>query len=133
MGFLWVLGGIGKESMCIYIERELCGRLGLKVLRRRMKRRAEESCCSNLHVHLCCRRGAVWWSRERSKEKRREKCGGRERRKLSGPKAVVHYAGLWKFLKFNSRRWERWSLNLLKTVVDNADHCQPIPNALILA
>ena len=40
MGFLWVLGGNGKESMCIYIEREVCGRLGLKVLRRRMKRRA---------------------------------------------------------------------------------------------
>ena len=32
MGFLWVLGGIEKESMCIYIEREVCGRLGLKVL-----------------------------------------------------------------------------------------------------
>ena len=38
MGFLCVMGGIGKESMCIYIEIEVCGRLGLKVLRRRMKR-----------------------------------------------------------------------------------------------
>ena len=25
MGFLWVLGEIGKESMCIYIYRERCG------------------------------------------------------------------------------------------------------------
>ena len=40
---------------------------------------------------------------------------------------VVHNVGLCKFLKFNSRRCERRPLNLLKAVIHNDDHCQPIP------